>query len=80
MSLIFIDNVSLYITASQPIRSISTDVMLLWKCFYCMLLVDRAVNLGALVLHALFEHWPSTHPQVQEVKQVEKGNLTETVV
>lgn len=35
--------------------------------------VDCAVNLGALVLHALFEHWPSTHPQPPEVKQVEKG-------
>ncbi len=34
--------------------------------------VDCAVNLGALLLHALFEHWPSTRPQ-QESKNTDKG-------
>ena len=33
------------------------------------------VNLGALVLRALFEHWPSSHPppQKEETTQTEKG-------
>ncbi len=40
-------------------------------------MVCAAVNLGALLLHALFEHWPSTHPQ-QERKNSEQGLETHT--
>ncbi|XP_064382723.1 WD repeat-containing protein 48-like [Halichondria panicea] len=35
---------------------------------------DLKMNLGALLLHALFEHWPSTHPQ-QEEKHTDKAPL-----
>jgi hypothetical protein len=39
-------------------------------------IIPFLVNLGALSLQALFEHWPSTHtfPIQEETRTIEKGS------
>ena len=67
------------LSLSSRVSDISPDwrPLLHWTSSHCLC----AVNLGALTLQALFEHWPSTHsPSMQEeTKTVEKGGLNSLV-